>query len=108
MGAWFRWSDSKGTSSRSEFVSAATSLPGVKRTSNAQIEIFRFRPKADMSLVEIPQCSGLRYRKNAFRLVGLDQWAQSFCSKGSLGVSYRPSWLCDVCNRASLSCACCD
>ena len=41
--------------------------------------------EADMSLVEIPQCSGLRYRKNAFRLVGLDQWAQSFCANGHSG-----------------------
>jgi len=38
--------------------------------------------EADMSPVEIPQCSGLRYRKNAFHLVGLDQRAQSFRSKG--------------------------
>jgi len=38
-----------------------------------------------MSLVEIPQCSGLRYRNNAFRLVGLDQWAQSFCANGHSG-----------------------
>jgi hypothetical protein len=36
-------------------------LSGVKRTSNAQIEFFRFSPKADIGLTEIPQCSKLPY-----------------------------------------------